>query len=326
MAQHTKILLATGTNEMEIVEFYVDEILPDGKTHRGSYGINVAKVVEIIRKPKATVLPLAPPAVAGTFIFRDQVIPLIDLTTQLGKQKSEEEVNPLAIVTAFNKTTMAFVVAGVNRILRLRWGQIEPMSSVLGGISNSITGVVKRDDRTILILDMEKILAELYPQCAFQNESEMPSVTTDTQYKAMIVDDSSSIRNILIKNLEKSGFIVKAFSDGDQAWNWLVELKTRSQKEQRELHDYLDIVISDIEMPQMDGYSLCQAIKQDAALKTLPVILFSSLIHEKQLHKGHSVGADEQITKPETVNLAKSAVELISRYRGVQKAKPASAV
>lgn len=325
MAEHAKILLATGTNEMEIVEFYIDEILPDGGMHRGSYGINVAKVVEIIRKPKATVLPLAPPGVVGTFVFRDKVIPLIDLGTQLGKRKSEEAVNPLALVTTFNKTTMAFVVAGVNRILRLPWGEIEPTDTILGNFSNSLTGLVKRDDRNILILDMEKILSELYPQFAFQEDSETPAVVTEAPYKALIVDDSRSIRNILIGNLEKSGFLVTALSNGNEAWNWLQELKAESQKEQRGIQDYLDIVISDIEMPQMDGYSLCQAIKQDVALKTLPVILFSSLIHEKQFHKGESVGADAQITKPETANLAQSAVTLITQYRSVQNPHQAPA-
>ncbi len=325
MAHNTGILLATGTNEMEIVEFYLDEVLTSGEIHRGSYGINVAKVVEIIRKPKATFIPLAPPGLLGTFIFRDKVIALIDLAMKLDKRKPAEEINPLTIVTEFNRTTMAFVVAGVNRIIRLPWGQIEPAGPILGNLTNSITGVVKREDRNILILDMEKILAELNPQYAIKEESEVLSGVADMHYKALIVDDSSSIRKILTKNLEKAGFIVKTASDGSEAWNKLLGLKDQSLKEKRRVPDYLDIVISDIEMPQMDGYTLCHAIKQDAALKTMPVILFSSLINERQLHKGKSVGADDQITKPETANLAQRAATLITQYRSGQNPTQANA-
>ncbi|MHC1725405.1 MAG: chemotaxis protein [Syntrophobacteraceae bacterium] len=319
---HNTILLATGTNEMEIVEFYLDEVFEGETIHRGSYGINVAKVLEIIRKPKANAIPLSPPAMVGTFILRDKIIPLIDLAVQLGMKKTQEELNPLAIVTEFNKINLAFIVSGVNRIHRLAWSQIEPAGPIIGRYSNSLTGIVKLDDRNVLILDMEKILAELNPQYAIMEENETPCAILDIQYKALMADDSSSIRNILTRKLENKGFKVRAASDGKVAWEWLQELKALSLKEKRHIHYYVDIVISDVEMPQMDGYSLCQAIKQDAVLKALPVILFSSLINEKQLHRGRSVGADEQITKPETTNLAKRAGELITQFRGIKNVPP----
>ncbi|MGA3116814.1 MAG: chemotaxis protein [Syntrophobacteraceae bacterium] len=314
MAQNTGILLATGTNEMEIVEFYLDESL-GAEVYRGCYGINVAKVVEIIRKPKVTFLPQAPRGFLGTFLSRNRVIPLIDLAVQLGKTKPEEEVTPLTIVTEFNKSTLAFVVSGVNRIHRLEWGQIEPGGPILDGMTNSITGIVKMADRNLLILDMEKILAELNPQYAIRDDVEMLPVGVDLHYKALIADDSSSIRKILSRKLEQAGFTIRMASDGSEAWECLKELKTLAQKEKRPIHDYIDIVISDIEMPQMDGYSLCHSVKQDQVLKALPVVLFSSLINEKLIHKGQSVGADEQITKPEAASLARRAGELIEQYR-----------
>ncbi|MGP0045597.1 MAG: chemotaxis protein [Syntrophobacteraceae bacterium] len=314
MAHNTNILLTTGTNEMEIVEFYIDEII-GAQVYRGCYGINVAKVVEIIRKPKATSLPEAPAGFLGTFLSRDRVIPIIDLAIQLGKNKPKEEINPLTIVTEFNKFTLAFVVSGVNRIHRLMWEQIEPTGQFLNGMTNSVTGIVKMEDRNILILDMEKILGELNPQYAIRDDVEIPPINVDLNYKALIVDDSSPIRKILSKKLEQAGFVVRAKSDGSEAWEYLKELKTLSQKEKRPIYDYIDIVISDIEMPQMDGYRLCQSVKQDQVLKALPVVLFSSLINDKQIHKGQSVGADEQITKPESANLAQRAGQLIEKYR-----------
>jgi two-component system, chemotaxis family, chemotaxis protein CheV len=314
MAHNTNILLATGTNEMEIVEFYIDEIL-GAEVYRGCYGINVAKVVEIIRKPKVTSLPLTPPGFLGTFLSRNRVIPLIDLGVQLGKNTPEEEMNPLTIVTEFNKFTLAFVVSGVNRIHRLVWGQIEPVGPILDGMTNSVTGIIKMEDRNILILDMEKILGELNPQYAIRDDVEITPVSVDLHYKALIADDSSPIRKILSRKLEQAGFIIRTACDGSEAWDYLKELKTLSQKEKRPINNYIDIVISDIEMPQMDGYSLCQSVKQDQVLKALPVVLFSSLINDKLIHKGESVGADDQITKPEAACLAERAGQLIERYR-----------
>ena len=134
MAHSSGILLATGTNEMEIVEFYLDELTDRGEVYRGSYGINVAKVLEIIQRPGVNKLPLTPAAMSGTFMLRDKVIPLIDLVVQLEKKKPEEEVNPLAIVTEFNKITLAFAVSGVNQIHRLAWSEIEPAGTVHGAL------------------------------------------------------------------------------------------------------------------------------------------------------------------------------------------------
>lgn len=315
MAQQTGILLAAGTNEMEIVEFYLDELIEAGKAYRGCYGINVAKVVEIIQEPEVTTVPMAPLGMLGTFISRGRVIPLVDLAMRLGKKRPDGETNLLAIVTEFNRATMAFVVSGVNRIHRLAWGQIEPAGSILGAFNSSITGIVRVEDRNILLIDMEKILSELNPESAVREDTAAETVARDIQHKALIVDDSSSIRSILAINLKKAGFSVETASDGRDGWRRLEELKVQSQREGRPINDYVQIVISDVEMPQMDGYTLCQAIKKDPILQALPVILFSSLINEKHLHKGHSVGADEQITKPETSNLPQRAITLIEQYR-----------
>jgi two-component system chemotaxis response regulator CheV len=316
MAYNTGILLSSGTNEMEIVEFYLDELTGKGSLHRGSYGINVAKVLEIIRKPKVNSLPLSPASMVGTFVLRNKVIPLIDLAVQLGKKKPEQEANPLAIVTEFNKTILAFEVSGVNRIHRLAWSEIEPAGPIVGCFSDSITGIVKLEDRNVLIIDMEKILTELNPHYTITDLVESPAESSHTRVKALLADDSLSIRNILSRKLEKDGFEVRTANDGKEAWGFLQDLMALSQKEKRHIHDYIEIVISDIEMPQMDGYTLCQSIKQDQVLRDLPVILFSSLINDRLFHKGESVGADGQISKPEAADLARNARELIGKYKG----------
>ena len=338
MAYETGILLKTGTNEMEIVEFYLDE--PggglEGEVNRVCYGINVAKVLEIIRKPPVNRIPLSNPAVIGTFILRNKVIPLIDLSVQLCKLKPDQQGCPLAIITEFNKTIMAFEVSGVNRIHRLAWSEIEPAEAVLGYFSSSVTGIVKFEDRNVLILDMEKILAELDAQYSVDDGdgTERHGVPNDGAHsaphgqahpsagrqaassgKALIADDSSSIRTILSRRLEKDGFIVTTAGDGEKALAMLMEFKERSLKENLPIDHYIEILISDIEMPKMDGYSLCQAVKKDPVLGLLPVILFSSLINDRLLHKGRSVGADEQITKPETANLTERARRLIAQSK-----------
>lgn len=339
MAYETGILLKSGTNEMEIVEFYLDEPAAGGAggVNRVCYGINVAKVLEIIRKPPVNKVPLSHPAIIGTFILRNKVIPLVDLTLQLGKRRLEEQHGtPLAIITEFNKTTMAFEVSGVNRIHRLAWTQIEPADAVLGYFTSSVTGIVKFEDRNILLLDMEKILSDLSSQYSLeendsaeaecgQNETQTagglgaatPQTPSRTAVppKALIADDSSSIRTILTRKLEKDGFDVTTAGDGEKALAMLMEFKQRSEEENRSLDHYVEILISDIEMPRMDGYSLCQAVKKDPVLGALPVILFSSLINDRLLHKGKSVGADEQITKPETANLTETARRLIAQSK-----------
>ncbi|MGC8495512.1 MAG: chemotaxis protein [Syntrophobacteraceae bacterium] len=338
MAYESGILLKSGTNEMEIVEFYLDEPAAggEGEVNRVCYGINVAKVLEIIRKPSVNKVPLSHPAIIGTFILRNKVIPLVDLTLQLGKRRLEEQHGtPLAIITEFNKTTMAFEVSGVNRIHRLAWTQIEPAEAVLGYFTSSVTGIVKFDDRNILILDMEKILSDLSSQYSLEDhdgawaESEVSQNETRAAGgpapgvparpaappKALIADDSSSIRTILTRKLQKDGFDVTTAGDGEKALAMLMEFKRRSEQENRSLDHYVEILISDIEMPKMDGYSLCQAVKKDPVLGALPVILFSSLINDRLLHKGKSVGADEQITKPETANLTETARRLIAQSK-----------
>ena len=339
MAQ-TNILLEAGTNELEVVEFYLDEILqgdavPSGlqpaqeladacaakeaeekgeqpAVYRGYYGVNVAKVLEIIRMPKVTELPeVQHPCVMGAFNLRSRIIPLVDLTMWLGKVGAPTP-DAKTIVTEFNNVTTAFMVSGVNRIHRISWEEVEPPNKYVAAVTQStIVGVVKLEGRIVFLLDLEKIVANLNPKLGLNLNSLGEDWDASKGYRALISDDSALVREMQRDLLEKAGFKVVSTTNGREAWDQLLEYKRMVEEEGRPLSDFVQVVVSDIEMPVMDGLNLTLRIKEDPLLKHLPVLLFSSLITDKLRHKGESVGADGQISKPQVGSLARRAVALI---------------
>ncbi len=318
MAQ-TNILLEAGTNELEIVEFYIDEqdIAEDGTSnpngYRGYYGVNVAKVLEIIRMPKATELPeVQHPCVLGAFNLRSHIIPLVDLAMWLDKRAIEPTEEPKTIVTEFNSVTTAFKVSGVNRIHRISWEEVEAPSPYVSQISNNtVIGVVHLEDRIVFLLDLEKIVANLNPALGLHFDESDEEWNQDVRRRALVADDSALIREMLRDLLEKANFEVTVCSHGAEAWERLKLLKSKAEAEERPITDFVQVVVSDIEMPMMDGHNLTKQIKEDKTLSVLPVLLFSSLITDKLRHKGETVGADDQISKPEVTYLARRALALI---------------
>ncbi|MBQ7584936.1 MAG: chemotaxis protein CheV [Desulfovibrionaceae bacterium] len=351
----TNILLEAGTNELEIVEFYLDEALEEdesavagGEKHdaneqlissnqavssgsslllpgqkqsaknvyRGYYGVNVAKVTEIIRMPRVTELPeLQSPSVKGAFNLRSRIVPLVDLGMWLGKVPATTAQDTKAIVTEFNNVNTAFMVTGVNRIHRISWEEVEPPNQYVSSVSSdTIVGVVKFEDRIVFLLDLEKIVTSLNPNLALRLGDLGADWDTSLGYKALIADDSPLIRGMQRDLLEKAGFKVVVTTNGKEAWEYLLECKKRVEEEKRSLSDFVQVVVTDIEMPVMDGLNLTSRIKEDRLLKRLPVLIFSSLVTEKLRHRGESVGADGQISKPEVGSLAKRAADLIQAY------------
>lgn len=312
----SSILLETGTNELELVEFYIDEVVPDsGKTRRNYYGMNVAKVLEIIRMPEGLApMPDMPgKAVLGAFDQRGRLLPLIDLAAWLNK-KTESNDDPRVIISEFNRTTTAFLVSGVTRIHRLRWDQIDPPDPHVASLTrNNITGVVRMPDHLLLVLDMEKIVGDISPDSRMHLTERDWGAELDLEktYRAIIAEDSAAIRSTMAAVLKQAGFEVSETSNGKEAWEMLKALRARMESEHRPLSAYVDVVVSDIEMPAMDGHTLCRNIKEDPRLRVLPVLLFSSLITDRLMHKGESVGADGQISKPEIGQVAVRAHELI---------------
>ena len=323
----SNILLEAGTNELEVVEFYLDEFVPPSDaepqtdengqpvaepSYRGYYGVNVAKVLEIIRMPKVTALPeVQHPSVRGAFNLRSRIIPLVDLAMWLGKTHPANEEQPKTIVTEFNNVTTAFMVSGVNRIHRISWEQVEPPNKYVAAVSNNtVIGVVKLEDRIIFLLDLEKVVANLNPKLGLRLD-DLGKDWNNSGYRALVADDSALVREMLRDLMEKAGFTVEVVSNGRAAWERLEDFKRRCEEGGQPITDFVHVVVSDIEMPVMDGLNLTHRIKTDPMLNKLPVVLFSSLITDKLRHKGDSVGADDQISKPEVTQLARRALALI---------------
>jgi len=327
----TDILLEAGTNELEIVEFYLEEepkvdeneelnqidVQEEGlkPSRKGYYGVNVAKVLEIIRMPDVTEMPeVSHESVLGAFNLRSRIIPLLDLSKWLKKKRVENEP-PKVIVTEFNMVTSAFMVSGVTRIHRISWEDVEAPNKYVSALSSdSITGVVKFDDRIVFILDLERIVTELNPEMRLKLDDNA-DFTADETYKALITDDSPLIREMIHDMLGQAGFRVEKTNNGQECWDRLQEIKEQASRENRPITDFVQIVISDIEMPMMDGHHLTKKIKEDPILKELPVILFSSLITEKLRHRGITVGADDQVSKPEITYLAQKSASLIEERK-----------
>lgn len=318
----TNILLESGSNELEIIEFYIEESMPDGSTYQGFYGMNVAKVLEIIRRPVITGVPSKHhPAVLGTFNLRGRVLPLVDLARWLGKGLAVDDAQKV-IVSEFSGVVTAFLVSGVTRIHRLNWSQVEAPGRHVQAYSNeSITGVIRFEDRILFILDMEKIITSMdgnlnMAKIAENVEDKDNDVPDAHAFHVLIADDSSSIRSMIAATLERVGYRVTRTASGREAWDVLCLWKQEAEKEQVDIAEKVQLIISDIEMPEMDGHALTRHIKEDLALKKIPVVLFSSLITDALRHKGASVGADDQISKPDLPTLTKRVRSLIAAKLG----------
>lgn len=288
MAGNTNILLESGTNELEIVEFCVND---GDKTCY--YGVNVAKVREIIRTPKLTPVLSSPEMIAGMMSLRDRIIPVIDLARVLGWQPSAEPDKIL--VLEFNRITVGILVNGVSRIFRLSWEQVVPPSKLSEGAY--VTGLVKMEGRIILILDFERIIAELCQSTALVPVEESVSAACEGVPRTiLVVDDSVFIRNAIASNLRAAGYRAEEAINGEEAWSMI------SEKLASNTFDF-DVIITDIEMPRMDGLHLTSLIRSNEKLREVPLFIFSSLASEDNIRKWKSLGADGILTKPDMPNL-----------------------
>ncbi|OEU67184.1 MAG: chemotaxis protein CheV [Desulfovibrio sp. S3730MH75] len=308
-----EILLDTGTNEFEIIEFFIDE-KNEGDEVRDYFGVNVAKVLEVVEAPAGLqAAEGAPhPSYLGTMSLRDMILPIIDLSVWLGIEREDSEFQ-LIVVTEINGVVTGFLVTGVTQIHRIGWADLKTPSKIIADLdTNCITGTIELDNRFVLMIDLESILAELDPTMI---ENQDGAVAAPERWTALIVDDSASVRALLNKNFLAANFDVHLFTNGLEAWEGLKAMQEKAKEEGGSILDSLDVIVSDIEMPQMDGYTLTRNIKEDAVFSQLPVILFSSLITKGLYHKGEKVKADDQVTKPEFGALSGRAITQIEKYR-----------
>ena len=298
------ILLESGTNEIEIMEFTIDGNL---------YGINVAKVREIIMSAPVKTMPHAHAAVEGIFKPRDIVITVVDLPRYLGVEK-EKTSKDLFIVTNFNKMYIAFRVHTVVGISRISWMDIhKPDKTVSGGSDGVATGIAQCGENLVTILDFERIVAEIAPETTIQvEEIDRMGPRSRSNEPIWIAEDSILLSKMIRDCLNKAGYAnLRMFPNGRELWESLNALPQGGR-----LADQVALIITDIEMPQMDGHRLTKLVKSSPRFQPVPLIIFSSLISEEMRINGRQLGADEQMSKPEIGHLVDVMDHLLSEKKG----------
>ncbi|QTD41615.1 chemotaxis protein [Sporosarcina sp. Te-1] len=292
MSQHEGILLESGTNELEIVEFEMGH---------NRYGINVIKVKEIIMPTPITPIPHAHPAIEGIIQLRGDVLPVINMERVMGLPETIGRNEGKYIVTAFNKQQVVFHVHEVTQIHRVSWNQIEKPADLYSGDAAQVIGVIKRNDDMLLLLDFEKIVLEINPDSGIRVEEVKKLGKRDRSDKRILVaEDSPLLRKLLNDTLTEAGYAnIEFFENGRDALAYLESVVATGKN----VGDVIQLVITDIEMPQMDGHHFTRRIRENHQLAMLPVIIFSSLITDELKHKGVSVGANDQVSKPEIAEL-----------------------
>lgn len=295
-----EILLESGTNELELLVFDVADF---------TFGINVAKVREVLPIAEITALPRAHSSIRGVFKLRNVVIPCVSLLDHLGITSERENAESRMILSDFNQQQTAFLVDDVERIHRLSWENILPVPGLEALSSSPVTALARCDDRLVVMLDFEMILDDVTSQFFRTDAVDNPLGLPREQLKILVAEDSPTVRETIGNTLRNSGYTQLLFFDnGEEAWQWIAQrLKATDQPE-----EVCDLIISDVEMPRVDGFHLTKRIKEHPELKQLPVLLYSSIITPDNHKKGMAVGADAQVAKPELTEVVRLADELIS--------------
>lgn len=299
------ILLEAGTNEVEILLFQVGKQL---------CGVNVAKVREARTLEQVTFLPSFPDSVDGVVRVRDRVVPAVDLekylwgTTNRGDQASERH-----LLLEFNDRLIAFRVQAIDRVHRVSWKDIKPMPQGTGNDA-PVTGILVLGGKIVTLLDFESIGANLGISGSTQISGELTGAVSSeaTRCPLVFADDSALIRRMMEDALRQAGYEdIRAFVDGQEAWDYLASLAEASSPET--VRQSVAGIITDVEMPRMDGFSLTKRIRENPVLKDLPVILFSSLVSKDNQKKGQQVGATAQVSKPKWEDLSATLVEVLGQ-------------
>ena len=291
MQDKNEILLESGTNEIEIMQFTVAGNL---------YGINVAKVDEIMLSQPVKAMPHTHPAVEGIFKPRDTVITVVNLPKYLGYEREPKEKD-LFIITNFNKMNIAFRVHTVIGISRISWTAIQKPDKTISSAGESVTtGIAQCGPDLVTILDFERIVTEIAPESSIQvSDIDHLGERERNQRPILMAEDSALLSKLIQDSLTKAGYTnLKTFTNGLDLWQYLSGLKKDGK-----VKDEAALIITDIEMPQMDGHRLTKLVKSDPELRRIPLVIFSSLITEEMRAKGRELGADEQLSKPEISHL-----------------------
>lgn len=294
----SRILLENGTNELEVLEFTLGG---------NSYGINVAKIREIITYQEVTPVPNAHPSIEGIFMPRDTMITAIDLKNCLQMGTATE--GGLFIVTNFNKLDIAFHVDSVVGIHRVSWTDIiRPDATVTNKADGVSTGIIKVNGKLIIILDFEKIITDINPETGLKiTEIEELGYRDRYDVPILIAEDSALLNKLIVESLRQAGYENLIHTEnGQEAYDVICQCKAEGTLKQK-----VQCIITDIEMPLMDGHRLTKLVKEDEETRDIPVIIFSSLVNEDMARKGQALGADAQLSKPEIGNLVRILDSLV---------------
>lgn len=297
----TKILLENGTNELEVLEFRLDG---------NAYGINVAKIKEIITYQDVTPVPNAHPSIEGIFMPRDTMITAIDLKNCL--QRGTSQPGGLFIITNFNKLDIAFHVDSVIGIHRVSWRDIiKPGAAVSTTEQGVSTGIIKFEERLIIVLDFEKIVTDINPETGLKmTDIDELGERQRIDVPILVAEDSPLLNKLIVDSLHKAGYVNLIHTEnGQQAYDVIQECKKEGT-----LKEHVQCIITDIEMPLMDGHRLTKLVKSDEETKDIPVVIFSSLVNEEMRRKGVALGANAQLSKPEIGNLVRVVDDLVLNH------------
>jgi len=307
-------ILDSAGNEFEIIEFLVS-----GQ----SFGINVSKVKQIVQfSPELlTSVPNASPNVMGIFLFRGEGISLVDLHKALNVPPEEKGLETaLVLVTEFDEETTGFLIDGVNRIHKVSWSSIHPINAFLESFGSSFTGSINIENREILMVDLEHVIAEINPDSDMLARADRieplskESLGVDpAKLKIAIAEDSSFIRKGMVDSLKKAGFeIAAAFDNGLSAFERVKAMRDEELAGGPTLDSQISLLITDIEMPKMNGITLCKSIRELGVSK-LPVVVFSSIVNKQMTEKCNAAGVSAFISKPRMEDLNKTVLEILKK-------------
>lgn len=299
----TGVLLESGTNELEIVEFQINHKDDNGNIVSDHYGVNVAKVKEIIKSTEQLAdVPRSHSAISGIINLRGKIIPIIDLPRWLGKDDPDIKCKRV-IITMFNKILTGFLVHDVSRIHCVSWQSVESPSGLMTHTEKDcVTGLVKFEEKILLMLDFERIVGEINP------ELNAPSVSVEKSDKRkgktiFVAEDSAFTRKVMVDLLKNAGYRVFAAKNGVEAMKKLNNVAESALKNNIPIKRYLNLIVTDVEMPQMDGLHMITKLKENRVLKNVPIVVFSSMVTPENKLKWSSLGVNTFISKPEIDHL-----------------------
>jgi two-component system chemotaxis response regulator CheV len=290
MAEIDQRTRLAGANKMELLMFHLntDEI----------YGINVFKIREVMKVPSVTKIPETDSRILGLVNLRGENVALVDLKQAIGLGTLDLEGAKL-IITEYNDNKQGFLVGGVDRIIRMSWEQIQvPPPMVHSSRQGSVTAVTKLEDgRMVLILDVEKVLVDLHPRADEEVFVGIEMVKELAGKRVLVADDSVVARKQIVKTLERLGMKWEETQTGKEALTRLRLYAEVAEEAGQTVGDFLSGVITDIEMPEMDGFSLTKHIREDSRLQSLPILMHSSLSGQCNIERGRSMGVTDYVTK-----------------------------